>query len=80
MDLMKWFIAALSVIALLFSAYAVYVTRRMEAASKPHIRLIEVRMLDHKHASVAGRNCAPETSANRRSSAVTCWPPVERQP
>jgi hypothetical protein len=40
MDLMKWLIVALSTIALLFSIYAVYKAKRIEAATKPQIRLI----------------------------------------
>jgi len=40
MDPMKWLIAALAAIALLFSAYTVYKTKRLEAATKPRIRLI----------------------------------------
>ncbi len=39
MDSMKWLIAALAIIALLFSGYAVYKTRRIEAAMKPQVRL-----------------------------------------
>lgn len=42
MDPMKWLVAALSTAALLFSGYAVYKTKRMEAALKPQVRLIAV--------------------------------------
>jgi len=37
---MKWLIAALAAIALLVSGYAVYQTKRIEATTKLHIRLI----------------------------------------
>jgi membrane protease YdiL (CAAX protease family) len=40
MDAMKWLIAALAFIALLVSGYAVYQTKRIEAATKPHVRFI----------------------------------------
>jgi hypothetical protein len=39
---MKWLIAALAIIALLLSTYAVYKTKRIEATTKPRIRLIAV--------------------------------------
>ena len=56
MDRMKWFIAALSTIALLLSSYAVYMTRRMEAASKPRIQLIELRIMgEHYPLTAAAR-------------------------
>jgi outer membrane lipoprotein-sorting protein len=45
MDPMKWLIAALAIIALLVSGYAVYQTKRIEAAIKPHVRLIAAATL-----------------------------------
>jgi hypothetical protein len=40
MNFMKWLVVALSTIALLLSVYAVYKTARIEAATKPRMRLI----------------------------------------
>jgi len=37
---MKWVIGIVAMVALLLSGYAVYRTRRIEAASKPQVHLI----------------------------------------